>query len=69
MADNGIINTIGVDLPDTEISVKDAFGLETDMVVPGFSKRTEYAPEIDESYCFDHDTTIAILASLHIAEN
>ena len=63
MADNGIINTIGVDLPDTEISVKDAFGLETEMVVPSFSIRTEYAPEIDESYCFDHDTTVAILAS------
>ncbi|MEE2654436.1 MAG: cobaltochelatase subunit CobS [Pseudomonadota bacterium] len=62
MADSGS-NGVGVDLPDTEISVKEVFGLDTDMVVPAYSKRTEYVPEVDTAYCFDHDTTIAIIAS------
>mgnify|MGYP003961624789 FL=1 len=57
------VNTLGIDMPDTEISVREVFGLDTDMVVPSFSKRTEYVPELDEAYCFDHDTTIAILAA------
>lgn len=57
------VHTIGIDMPDAEFSVREVFGLDSDMVVPGFSKRTEYVPEIDEAYCFDHDTTIAILAA------
>jgi len=32
------------------------------MLVPAFSKPNDYVPDIDESYRFDHDTTIAILA-------
>jgi cobaltochelatase CobS len=62
---NGVdgINTIGIDNLDMEVSVREVFGLDTDMVVPGFSKKTEYVPELDEAYCFDHDTTIAILAA------
>jgi cobaltochelatase CobS len=63
LADNGIINTIGVDQADTEVSVREVFGLDIDMKVPAYSKRTEYVPEIDDSYCFDKDTTVAILAS------
>ena len=57
------INTIGIDQTDVELSVREVFGLDSDMVVPGFSKRTEYVPELDEAYCFDHDTTIAIVAA------
>ncbi|MBI76450.1 MAG: cobaltochelatase subunit CobS [Rhodospirillaceae bacterium] len=62
MADSGS-NGIGVDLPDTEISVKEVFGLDTDMMVPAYSKRTDHVPEVDTAYCFDFDTTMAILAS------
>jgi cobaltochelatase CobS len=54
---------IGITEPDLEISVRDVFGLDTDMKVPGFSKRTEYVPDLDEQYCFDHDTTMAILVA------
>jgi cobaltochelatase CobS len=50
-------------MPDIEISVRDVFGLDTDMKVPAFSKRTDHVPEVDEAYCFDHDTTIAILSA------
>jgi len=62
LADSGS-NGIGVDLPDTEISVKEVFGLDTDMMVPAYSKRTDHVPEVDTAYCFDFDTTMAILAS------
>jgi cobaltochelatase CobS len=54
---------MGVDRPDIEVSVRQVFGLESDMVVPGFSKRTEYVPDLDEAYCFDPDTTMAILVA------
>jgi len=48
--------------PDIKISVNQSFGLDTDMLVDGFSKKNEYVPEIDKSYKFDRDTTLAILS-------
>ncbi|HEY8610522.1 MAG TPA: cobaltochelatase subunit CobS [Roseomonas sp.] len=51
-----------IDLPDVQVSVREAFGLESDMMVPGFSIRTEHVPEVDPTYKFDRDTTLAILA-------
>ena len=49
-------------LPDISISVRQMFGLDSDLQVPAFSQRTELVPDLDESYRFDHDTTMAILA-------
>jgi cobaltochelatase CobS len=54
--------TSAIDLPDVQVKVREVFGIETDMLVPGFSQRTEHVPEIDAAYRFDRDTTIAILA-------
>ena len=48
--------------PTEEISVRDVFGIETDMRVKGFAERTDRVPEIDTTYKFDPDTTLAILA-------
>ena len=48
--------------PTEEISVREVFGLETDMVVKGFAEPGERVPEIDPTYKFDPDTTLAILA-------
>ena len=48
--------------PTVEINVRDVFGIDTDMVVHGFETKTEYVPEIDPSYRFDPQTTMAILA-------
>ena len=48
--------------PTEEISVRDVFGIDTDMVVRGFADRTDRVPEIDSTYKFDPDTTLAILA-------
>ena len=53
---------IDIGSPDIEISVKEMFGLDTDLKVPAYSKTNEYVPEIDEDYLFNHETTIAILA-------
>ena len=48
--------------PDIKISVKQTFGIETDMEVDGFSKRNEFVPKIDQDYKFDRDTTLAVLS-------
>lgn len=48
--------------PDTTVHIEETFGIAKDVVVPAFSKRTDYVPEFDENYHFDHDTTLAILA-------
>ena len=51
------------DLPDLTISVRQVFGLDTDMEVPAFSEHSEHVPDFDDAYCFDHETTIAILVA------
>ncbi len=48
--------------PDIKLSVKQTFGIESDMEIDGFSKKSEFVPEIDKSYMFDRDTTLAILS-------
>jgi cobaltochelatase CobS len=51
-----------IDLPDTKISAREAFGIDSDMEVPAFSVRTEHVPDFDAAYVFDKETTLAILA-------
>jgi cobaltochelatase CobS len=51
-----------LDKPDTTVSVRDAFGIDSDMRVPAFSERTEHVPDHDPNYRFDRDTTLTILA-------
>ncbi|MEM7630838.1 MAG: cobaltochelatase subunit CobS [Pseudomonadota bacterium] len=48
--------------PSEEISVREVFGIDTDMVVKGFSEPSDRVPELDATYKFDPDTTLAILA-------
>jgi cobaltochelatase CobS len=48
--------------PDTTYNVKDTFGIDSDLIVPGFSEGSDYVPDIDPDYQFDKDTTLAILA-------
>lgn len=50
------------DKPDLEISVREVFGIDTDMVVKGYSEPSDRVPERDPTYKFDPDTTMAILA-------
>ncbi len=49
-------------LPDTHVSVREVFGIDTDMQVPAFSVATEHVPDRDDAYLFDRETTLAILA-------
>ncbi|KAF0228037.1 MAG: cobaltochelatase CobS [Beijerinckiaceae bacterium] len=48
--------------PDTTVSVREAFGIDSDLVVPAYKARTEHVPDLDPDYLFDKDTTLAILA-------
>ncbi|WP_371223423.1 cobaltochelatase subunit CobS [Roseovarius sp. 2305UL8-3] len=48
--------------PTEDISVREVFGIDSDMAVKGFAERTERVPELDSTYKFDRDTTMAILA-------
>ena len=49
-------------IPDIKISVKQTFGIDTEMQVDAFSKKNEYVPNLDNEYKFDRDTTLAILS-------
>ncbi|HQX26542.1 MAG TPA: cobaltochelatase subunit CobS [Alphaproteobacteria bacterium] len=49
-------------IPDTKYNVKKTFGLDVDWEVPGFKDDHPNVPDIDKTYQFDHDTTLAILA-------
>ncbi|WP_347304025.1 AAA family ATPase [Croceibacterium sp. TMG7-5b_MA50] len=48
--------------PDVQVSVREVFGIDTDMTVPAFSRADERVPDADPTYVFDADTTLAILA-------
>jgi cobaltochelatase CobS len=49
-------------LPDMKISVRQVFGIDTDMEVPAYSQTEEHVPDLDPDYIFDRETTMAILA-------
>ena len=46
--------------PTEDISVREVFGIDSDMQVKGFADRSERVPEIDSTYKFDRDTTLAM---------
>ncbi len=54
--------TAQLDKPDITVSVRQTFGIDSDMQVPAFSQPSEHVPLLDAAYRFDHQTTLAILA-------
>ena len=46
----------------TLVSVREVFGIDSDLRVAKFTERTEHVPQIDPAYRFNRDTTLAILA-------
>ena len=48
--------------PDVMLDARATFGIDVDMQVPAFGPGLEHVPEIDETYRFDRETTVAILA-------
>jgi cobaltochelatase CobS len=49
-------------VPDRKVSVRETFGVDSDMMVPAFSVRDAHVPDIDPAYKFDPETTRAICA-------
>ena len=49
-------------IPSIKLSVKQTFGIDSNLEVDAFEKKNEFVPEIDKNYKFDRDTTIAILS-------
>ncbi len=49
-------------VPDTTVSVREMFGIDSDLRVPAFSERGDHVPLVDAAYRFDADTTLAVLA-------
>ena len=48
--------------PDRKVSVRELFGVDSDMMVPAFSTRDVHVPDVDPAYVFDPQTTLAICA-------
>ncbi|WP_349368307.1 cobaltochelatase subunit CobS [Salinarimonas sp.] len=48
--------------PDLKLSVRQTFGIDSDLEVPAFSQGEEHVPELDPDYIFDRETTLAIIA-------
>ena len=48
--------------PDLKVSIRETFGVDSDMMVPAFSTRDSHVPDLDEAYKFDPQTTLAICA-------
>ncbi len=48
--------------PDAKINVAKVFNIDSDITVKGYKNKTEWVPQVDESYVFDKDTTLSILA-------
>ncbi len=49
-------------VPDMRISVRQVFGIESDLEVPAYSRAENHVPDLDPDYIFDPPTTLAILA-------
>ena len=54
-----------IELPkkaDIKINVAEVFNIDTKLSVKGFKDKSDWVPDIDHSYVFDKDTTLAVLA-------
>ncbi|WP_422863412.1 cobaltochelatase subunit CobS [Endosaccharibacter trunci] len=58
----GLPGIAALTVPDRMVSVREVFGIDSDLEVPAFSVRTDHVPEIDPAYKFDRETTLAILS-------
>ena len=56
------LNETAPGLPDMKVSVRQVFGIDSDLEVPAYARSDEHVPELDPDYLFDRQTTLAILA-------
>lgn len=55
-------NGADASLPDTKISVRKVFNIDSDLQVPAYSEPSEHVPDLDPDYLFNREVTLAILA-------
>src|SRR3954451_21730089 len=48
-------------IPDMKVSVRQVFGIDSDLEVPAYSEVDPHVPEVDSHYRFDCAPTLAIL--------
>lgn len=48
--------------PDAWRSVREVFGIDSDLRVPAFREPSEFVPPVDPAYVFHRQTTLAVLA-------
>ena len=53
---------IGELRPDRLVSVREVFGIDSELRVPAFGERDDHVPEVDPVYRFNPDVTLAVLA-------
>jgi cobaltochelatase CobS len=59
------VKEFGEQRPDRRVSVRAAFGIDSDLVVPAFAAGGDHVPEIDPAYRFNAEVTLAILAGFN----
>ena len=52
----------GAGLPDMTVSVRQVFGIDSNLEVPAYAQADEHVPDVDPDYLFNKDVTLAILA-------
>ncbi len=48
--------------PELMLSVREVFGIDSELRVPAFTEREDHVPDIDTAYRFNPDVTLALLA-------
>ncbi len=48
--------------PTEMVSVREVFGIDTELKVPAFAERDEHVPDVDANYRFNPAVTLALLA-------
>jgi len=49
-------------LPETVVSVRETFNIDSDLQVPAYAEPSEHVPDCDPDYLFNREVTLAILA-------
>jgi cobaltochelatase CobS len=62
LAESRGVPTSTINMPDLRLQAHDLFGFDCAFEIPAFSERTEHVPDIDKTYHFDRETTLAVLA-------
>ena len=48
--------------PERQLSVREVFGIDSDLMAPAFAEREQHVPDIDAAYRFNPEVTLALLA-------